>query len=106
MNSFESMNNFFNIDDLEKSVDRRLEEGGKEMTRNVHLSQSVRGAIELTFGDPEEALDFFQDDGESYENIHILRNALYDQLAQGHEKMKIGECDNWDWKKGCLGHES
>lgn len=76
------------------------------MSKSIHFAQSVRGAIELTIDVHEEALELFkEEDGKSYKNIYLLRDALYDQLAQGHEMIKTGECDNWDWKKGCLGHE-
>jgi hypothetical protein len=30
---------------------------------------------------------------------------LMDELAQGHEAIPFSECDNWDWKTGCKGHE-
>jgi hypothetical protein len=32
-------------------------------------------------------------------------NVLMDELAAGHEVIPIGECNNFDYKKGCLGHE-
>jgi hypothetical protein len=34
------------------------------------------------------------------------RNALMDELSKGHEVIPIGECDNFDFKRGCLGHEN
>ena len=31
-------------------------------------------------------------------------DALCDQLAKGHTILPLGNCDNWDNEKGCLGH--
>jgi hypothetical protein len=33
-----------------------------------------------------------------------LREAFYDDIAAGKEVVPIGECDNFDFKTGCLGH--
>jgi hypothetical protein len=33
-----------------------------------------------------------------------VRNAMYDELAKGHEVLPLGECDNFDFIKGCQGH--
>jgi len=30
---------------------------------------------------------------------------LLDELAQGHEVLPMTECDNFDYKRGCRGHE-
>jgi hypothetical protein len=34
-----------------------------------------------------------------------VENALLEELSQGHENMPMGDCDNFDDKKGCLGHK-
>lgn len=29
-----------------------------------------------------------------------------DKLAAGHEVIPVGDCDNFDFKEGCQGHEA
>jgi hypothetical protein len=32
-------------------------------------------------------------------------NALCDELVKGRRVLPCGECDNFDFQKGCLGHQ-
>ncbi|WP_333676806.1 hypothetical protein [Dyella sp.] len=32
------------------------------------------------------------------------KDYLLDQLAQGREFIPFGQCDNFDYKNGCMGH--
>jgi hypothetical protein len=43
-------------------------------------------------------------DGTRY-TVDELRDALMDELSKGHEKIPTGDCDNFDYKTGCRGHE-
>jgi hypothetical protein len=73
---------------------------------NYHLSQSIRGP--LTNWDNNDWANATQwitkNDGGKY-TVLELKQQFLDELAKGHEVVPIGECDNFDWKKGCLGHE-
>lgn len=33
------------------------------------------------------------------------RALLRDELAKGHKVFPVGDCDNFDYQKGCQGHE-
>jgi len=33
-----------------------------------------------------------------------LKDAFFEELAKGHEVIPLGDCDNFDYKKGCQGH--
>lgn len=64
----------------------------------IHICQSVRGALR------NRSFDSFQhDDGRPMSRDEAFE-ALCDQLAQGHEVIPIGACNNFDFKKGCLRH--
>lgn len=74
--------------------------------RTIHLVISVRGMLNWSNAEFKRNLKWItKDDGSRYTSVTELRNALMDELAQGHEVLKMGECDNHDWKKGCRGHE-
>jgi hypothetical protein len=34
-----------------------------------------------------------------------LKAAFIEELSKGHEVIPTCQCDNFDYKKGCLGHE-
>lgn len=74
---------------------------------DYHLSLSVRGA--LHWSAKEAALHLrgmTRADGRPFASVHELREALMDQLAEGVEKIPMGDCDHFDPKQGCLGHPS
>lgn len=43
-------------------------------------------------------------DGRVLNTVEEVRHFLYQQKAMGREFLPIGDCDNFDYKKGCLGH--
>ena len=70
-----------------------------------HMCLSVRGALCWSEEEYKGALKWMkQDDGSPFASINKLRDALMDELSQGHEVVPMGKCDNFDWKKGCRGH--
>ena len=76
------------------------------MSTTIHLVVSVRGMLNWSTKESKRNLKWITDkDGKHYPSVNALRNALMDELAQGHEVLPTGECDRHDWKKGCLGHE-
>lgn len=71
-----------------------------------HMGLSVRGALFWDKSTFKKALKWiFKGDGSKFGSIDELRDFFLDQLSQGHENLPMGDCDNWDWKKGCQGHE-
>ena len=75
------------------------------MGKTIHLCQSVRGALRWSAKEMREACKWTTKDDGSRFTPDELRDAFMDELAKGHEVIKTGECDNFDYKKGCLGHE-
>lgn len=75
--------------------------------KTVHMAQSVRGPlINWTWKDWKSATHWItKPDGSRYTVIE-LKNAFLDLLVAGNEVIPLGkQCDNWDPKKGCLGHD-
>jgi hypothetical protein len=67
---------------------------------------SVRGVLCWPPSKFRAALSWIKrDDGTPYDSEDELRNAFMDELAKGHEVIPMGDCDNFDYKTGCLGHE-
>ena len=77
------------------------------MARTIHVCQSVRGALSMPPAEFERfAASLVSESGERV-TVEYARDALFDQLAMGHEVLPIGErCDRWDWKTGCKGHDT
>jgi hypothetical protein len=70
------------------------------MSRTVHVSMSIRGALSnREFG------CFQRDDGTPMKPEEAF-NELCDLLTQGYEVVPATKCDNFDPKKGCMGHET
>ena len=45
------------------------------------------------------------EEGVKLATVEQVREWLFDQLAMGREVLPFGQCDLWDWKEGCPGHE-
>lgn len=73
--------------------------------RKVHLCLSVRGALNQTKAEMKRMASSITVDGKRLKTADEVREFLLDELAQGHELLPFGECDNFDWKTGCKGHE-
>lgn len=74
--------------------------------RTFHLSQSIRGAIRnwKTLHWKKATKWCTRDDGSRFDTGEQVREAFLDELAKGNEFLPMGPCDNFDPKKGCLGH--
>lgn len=73
-----------------------------------HMGQSIRGALlnnRWKRGNSATLVGCVKDDDGNVLNSLGVFNWLCDQLKLGHEVYPYGECDNWDWVKGCQGHE-
>jgi len=67
----------------------------------IHMCMSVRGALRK----PDKQIKgiLLHEDGRSMTASEV-RETLYNELSKGHEVIPIGDCDNFDYKKGCQGH--
>jgi hypothetical protein len=77
------------------------------VSRTFHLCISVRGMLNW---DRRETLrnmrSITKSDGTRYATVEEFRNALMDELLAGNEVLPLAkECDKFDPKHGCLGHE-
>jgi hypothetical protein len=74
------------------------------MGQTIHMSISVRGMLNWPKGEFKKACKWItKKDGTPFTPAE-LKEALYDELAKGHEVIPMGECDNFDHKTGCRGH--
>lgn len=71
-----------------------------------HMCISVRGMLNWSDRETKRNLrTITKDDGSHFSSVHEFRNTLMDELAKGHEVIPMcKDCDNFDFKKGCLGH--
>lgn len=44
-------------------------------------------------------------DGHTLNTVKEIRNFLQGQLDLGRKVLPMGDCDNFDYQKGCLGHD-
>lgn len=74
----------------------------------IHMCASVRGILETYNTDKKMAKMFrgcvTDDNGKQITDGYLIRQHFYDELAKGREVLPIGNCNNFDYKKGCLGH--
>lgn len=68
--------------------------------RIIHLSLDVRGGM----ANARDLVGHIAVDGKTLRTVPEIRNFLQGMLDQGYEKIPMAECDNFDCKKGCLGH--
>lgn len=72
----------------------------------VHESISVRAMLMWTRKDIRANMQHcFDDDGNPFTSVKKFRQALQHELSKGHEVLPSPGCDNFDYQKGCLGHE-
>jgi hypothetical protein len=77
----------------------------RQLSGRYHMGLCVRGALKnWTKRDYRNAMKWMTQDGSRFLSPEGVKEALLDELSQGHEFIPYGECDNWDWKSGCLGH--
>lgn len=70
----------------------------------MHICMSVRGALNKTKAQMKQLAPCIVVDGVPLKTAEQVRDFFLDQLSMGHEVIPCGECDNFDYKKGCLGH--
>jgi len=67
-------------------------------TTKIHMCLSIRGAIR------NKMFSGFTDKNGRKLSRNEAENFLFDQLAEGKKVLPIGDCDNFDYQTGCLGH--
>lgn len=75
------------------------------MSRTTHMCLSVRGFLKNAKFPHDYRGMFKHDDGRSMPPEEA-RDFLFDQIKQGREVIPFGDCDNFDYSRGCLGHET
>lgn len=65
---------------------------------------SVRGALNQTKAEMKRMASAITVDGKKLQTADQVREFFLDQLSMGHEVLPFGNCDNFDYKKGCMGH--
>lgn len=75
-------------------------------TRNYHMCMSVTGPLaNWPLREWKRALKYInKDDGTPFRSVEELKRSFLDELAKGHKVIPMGECDNFDWEQGCMGH--
>lgn len=79
------------------------------MARTIHLSLSVRGALRNGWwrtGVDGSLVGYCKHDDGRRMTADEVFNVLCDALANGQEELPLGACDNFDPKRGCLGHDT
>ena len=74
------------------------------MAKRIHLSMNVRGALAQSDGELKRWVGCIEHDGVKCRNVREVRQFLIEALGEGYEYLVPAECDNYDPKKGCLGH--
>lgn len=76
-------------------------ERNRIMKTKYHMCVNIRGAL-------RNARDFVGNitvDGRTLSTVKEVKDFLNNQLAMGRECLPCGDCDNFDYHKGCLGHK-
>ncbi len=74
------------------------------MSRTIHVNLNLRGAI-TNFKKKDWKRSMTNETGRFLTPDECYQ-FLLDELSEGKKCIPIGECDNFDYQKGCLGHET
>jgi hypothetical protein len=72
----------------------------------THMCVSVTGTLAKPDSHLRVWIGAIKVDGKPLETVKQVREFFTEQLAQGHEVLPLGDCDNFDYKTGCKGHPS
>lgn len=76
------------------------------MSNSFHICVDVKGVLKLTPKEfHKEYNGVFSGDNGRVLSDKEARDALLEELAKGHRVIPSNGCDNFDFQKGCLGHE-
>jgi hypothetical protein len=77
------------------------------MSQTFHLCISVRWMLHWSNVEAKRNMrSITKSDGSHYLSVAEFRDALMDELARGHEVLPMGECEGFNYKTGCPGHET
>ena len=65
-----------------------------------HLCLDIRGGMR----NAKQLCGCITVDGKTLNTTHEVKEFLKDQLAMGRKVLPFGDCDNFDYQIGCLGH--
>ena len=71
--------------------------------QTTHMCADIRGMLKWRKGILK---GIFKDEMGTSLSDKKARDYLHDCLAKGWEVVPCGNCDNFDYKTGCKGHES
>lgn len=79
----------------------------RPMSKTIHLCVSIRGMLNWDARETKRNLKWItKTDGTRFASIGEFRNNLLDMIAEGKEVLPTGECEGFDYKTGCPGHET
>jgi hypothetical protein len=67
----------------------------------IHMCIDVKGMLTKPLS---KFKNIIHDDDGNLLDPHQARNYFLDELSKGHLFLPFGECDNFDYSKGCMGH--
>lgn len=77
------------------------------MSKTIHMCLSVRGVLKYSPRELRRACTWILKADGSMHTPDSLREALMDELAEGHEVLPMSsKCEGFDYKTGCPGHET
>ena len=71
-------------------------------SKTIHMRIDVRGAI-MNWQDSEWRNCVTDDNGKTLTPQEVKR-AFLNELAEGHIYLPMGDCEGFDYQKGCPGH--
>lgn len=71
------------------------------MRRIFHMSLNIDGGIQ----NARLLKGCITVDGRVLNTVKEIRAFLYEQKAMGRKVLPMGDCDNFDYQTGCMGHQ-
>ena len=71
------------------------------MKRIIHMSLNIDGGIQ----NARLLKGCITVDGRVLNTVKEIRAFLYEQKAMGRKVLPMGDCDNFDYQTGCMGHQ-
>ena len=71
--------------------------------KRVHLKMDIKGC--LRNNSDKDLKGMFQDDTGKDVPVEKAKEFLNECLSKGWKFIPVGDCDNFDYQKGCLGHK-
>lgn len=71
------------------------------MRNRYHMRVDIEGAMR----NAEEYIGAIIVDGKKLQTVEEVKQFFKNQLDLGRKVLPIGDCDNFDYQKGCMGHK-